>query len=372
MKKKKLTRAARVFAFCLSTILLFCALSDGMISLEITSTSSIKGLYHQKEDSLDALVIGASEVYTSYAPTIAWEKYGYTSYSLACPSAPGNVYKYFLAEALKTQKPKVVAFEINGFLVNDDYFKSESRLRKSVDNLKWSKNKVDMINNLIPKESRRSYFFPLEAYHDEWRHPARITSNLGVRFFMALHGANYTKGYGSRSTILKQKKRSRDGKFCFTKLGESYLRDLLEYCKGQGLENVVFYRAPHARYKKNRESLDKVFEIVESYGYQTIDYDRDLSELGISLKKDFYDKEHLNAYGVEKFTTIFGEYLSTQFDLKSEHTQAVVDDWNLSAKKTNAMLEECRADIDSGVERQYSELNIYYNPDMTVDEEQMD
>ena len=48
-------------------------------------------------------------------------KYGFTSYGLSFAAMPGSLYKTVTQRALKTQTPKLVVFEINGFLSSEKY-----------------------------------------------------------------------------------------------------------------------------------------------------------------------------------------------------------------------------------------------------------
>lgn len=69
-------------------------------------------------------------------------------------------------------------------------------------------------------------------------------------------------------------------KLYFTDKSRAYMTDLLEYCKAQGVEKVLFARFPHEKKVKNPQVLCDVKELVESYGYdlQALKEIRNLSE----------------------------------------------------------------------------------------------
>ena len=81
----------------------------------------IRGYFKEPQNTVDVLLIGASEVYTGFNSPLAWEKYGFTSYGLSFAAMPGSLYKTVTQRALKTQTPKLVVFEINGFLHSEKY-----------------------------------------------------------------------------------------------------------------------------------------------------------------------------------------------------------------------------------------------------------
>ena len=49
---------------------------------DAVNIATIEGFYKEPKDSIDVMMIGASEVYADYSATEAWKNYGYTSYSL--------------------------------------------------------------------------------------------------------------------------------------------------------------------------------------------------------------------------------------------------------------------------------------------------
>ena len=99
-------------------------------------------------------MIGASEVYADYSATEAWKNYGYTSYSLGVSGVPGSLYKSMLREALTRQHPKVVVFEVNGFLQNDSYYDRTVKLHSWIDNIHNEENRFDTYKRLCQRMSR--------------------------------------------------------------------------------------------------------------------------------------------------------------------------------------------------------------------------
>lgn len=167
MKKKTL----KLIAFLAAAMFVFYGISEMSKDINRTCIASIKGFYTEPKDSLDVVIIGASEVYTGYCPTQAWKEHGFTSYDFTSMGLPGNLYKSMLKEVMREQNPKLVVFEINGFIQNEDYFKGSGRSHKYIDSMKLSKNWYDTIKENIPEESQGDYFFPIATYHDNWKYP---------------------------------------------------------------------------------------------------------------------------------------------------------------------------------------------------------
>ena len=68
------------------------------------------------ENTVDAVVIGASTVYRYYDSMEAWEKYGISSYAYGIAGAVGENTIFSLKDLLKHQSPKVALIEVRGFL----------------------------------------------------------------------------------------------------------------------------------------------------------------------------------------------------------------------------------------------------------------
>ena len=79
----------------------------------------VEGFYQEERDSLDAVFTGASDIYTSFMPGRAYEKYGFTSYLLASESITSEGVITAVKEVVRTQHPSLIIIEANAFLYGD-------------------------------------------------------------------------------------------------------------------------------------------------------------------------------------------------------------------------------------------------------------
>lgn len=352
----------RLAGFAALFVVLFLIVSDLMSVSDCTSLANIKGFYMEPKNSIDVAMIGPSEFYADYSPTQAWQQFGYTSYSLAVAGVPGNLYKSMLKEVQKRQNPKLVVFEVNGFLQDDSYFEREGQLHTWIDNMPWSQNKIDTIREVIPEKERYAYYCSLAAAHNNWKAPEQLLGCAAVKAHMDFNGYSYTKGFGTTTKKSNKVKNCKQKKLSYTTLSQSYLNDLLTYCKDSGVKNVLFVRFPHGRKLKNPEVMDQIAQTVESYGYDFLNLNDDFDEIGIDADHDFYNVEHLNVNGMQKLTNYFGGYLTAHYDLSGAHDEKLTAYWNSCADKTASLLAECESDLDAGIERRYYELSVYLKP----------
>ena len=71
----------------------------------------MRGFYQEEENSIDVLMLGSCNIYSSYSPIIAYDKSGITSYVYASPDQELVISYHYLKEALKTQDIKLVVLE---------------------------------------------------------------------------------------------------------------------------------------------------------------------------------------------------------------------------------------------------------------------
>ena len=122
---------------------------------------------------------------------------------------------------------------------------------------------------------------------------------------------------------------------------EQTLRDFCERAKQLGVENVLFVRFPHRTVLSDPSVLSQLADIVREYGYGFLNCDEQMDSIGLELDGDFCDNEHMNVFGMEKFTAWFGQYLSEQYDLTAAHSDKVTAEWARCAEFVAHMLPIC-------------------------------
>ena len=145
--RSKTKTVVRVIAFLLVAALLYGALSRLLAVNDATEQQYVHSFYLEPKNSLDVMILGASETFTDYCAPLAWQHAGFTSYPLAVSAAQGTMYPSMLREAARRQTPGVYVVEVNGFLYTaeerDEF--SHAALRKWIDTIPLSANKLDTI-----------------------------------------------------------------------------------------------------------------------------------------------------------------------------------------------------------------------------------
>ena len=169
MKKKVIN----FIAFWLIFLLMF----QGVSKVLIPKWNDIPGVpgtrtedfYSQEKNTMDAMLFGSSFIYYSISPLPIWDHYGITSYSFGNPGQRIWMSYYYMEEAFKYQKPKVVFFEVGNAHVEEQA--KESWNRQNLDYLPMSLTKWKAIQSVTSgtSETFASYLFTGLRYHDRWQ-----------------------------------------------------------------------------------------------------------------------------------------------------------------------------------------------------------
>lgn len=139
------------------------------------TTVTYKEFYDMEEDTVDVIFLGSSAVATSYIPQELYNRYGIRSFNLGCEQQNLVMSYYWLKEALRYHKLSAVVLDCNQvftFMENEILNCSEELTRKAMDNMKFSKNKMETIHTICSfdsKQTRLSYVLPIVRFHTRWK-----------------------------------------------------------------------------------------------------------------------------------------------------------------------------------------------------------
>ena len=300
----------------------------------MTSEYHVRSFYKEPSNTLDVAVIGCSEVYADFSPPIAYEQSGFTSYNLACSGTPPCLYKSMLMEFCRDQKPQAVVFEVNGFFYNEEFALTEANMRNWLDNIKYSRQWASDIIDYVPDGEKFDYFLPICKYHDNWQRPSGQLERLKTMAKIISSDGSLMKSFGTRTTnnsvIHTFKRRA----LRVTDFGRECLIDLMDYCKEQGIKNVLFIRAPHRQKLASATSADLEKTITDA-GFDFLDCDKIHDQIGIVDDDDFYNEDHMNVFGNEKFTKYLSDYVVEKYDIKTDHSEKTDKQWQKCVDYTN-------------------------------------
>lgn len=306
--KRNLTLLARSACF----LVLLCALLLGASHLFMPKNNHksfgvsdgellANGILGEKEHSIDVLVLGDSEAYSSISPMQMWSEHGFTSYLCSTPAQPLYDSYRFLRQALGRQSPKVVVLETNAI------FRSYK------------------LNDYLL--SRAKNMFPVLRYHDRWK--ALSVNDFGKQleytFTDDLKGFRYNPAVAAAST--KNYMQPTDRKAAIPALNETCLQDMLALCQDSGAQLLLVSTPSTINW--NRARHNRIAAFAEENDLPYIDMNTMPDEVPIDWARDTRDRgDHLNYAGAVKVSSFLGKYLQNTYELPNRRDAAHYHSWN--------------------------------------------
>lgn len=377
--KKIAVRSVKILSLLLALAICIGFLQTYVLCHADQNRERVRGFYLEDKDSLDVVLIGASDVYAGFSSLYAYKNYGFTSYPVATQSNVVLSYKTQIKEAIKQQHPKLIVVEINGALYGKESdLTKEANFRNYADNIPMSYNKYELISE--NKDSNQlEYYLPIVKYHSVWNDFPKGLAWSYTLLRDDIRGYNYLKGSKSRSVQFKPKEKTYndtllndDGKDDFSPNSEKCFRELLEFCKSEDI-NVVFTRFPHivnkstyARFHRSNTAGD----IISEYGFKYYNFEREFEKTGLDINKDFYNYDHLNVYGQQKFTDYFCKILTGELGItESDLTESQREEWDTCAKYYDAYY---KYNDDCIKNNQAKDISEYFSNIEIMEEKYMD
>ncbi len=294
------------------------------------SRQIFNGFYAEEEDTLDGVYLGASPVNRFWAAPYAYERTGIAVYNLGIASMPFVYNESVIEEILKTQNPKFFLIDLRWFKRTEDYV-TETHVRNVSDSMRFlSWNRIKGINAVLDyygqgendlDYERLHYYFPIVKYHSRWQADDFYKEDL-----LLTRTTRDTKGFLMTDTnTFKQLKEPLYPEYTkkktpVTDATQEVLDDFLDYCDSLPM-NVVFTLSPYPVEKEDLEHLNWAIKTVRDRGYEVINCctEKAAEEMDLDWQYDFYDEQHVNIQGAEKFTEHVLDRLQDDYDDLEDH-----------------------------------------------------
>ena len=259
------------------------------------------GILAEKDDSIDILIVGDSEAYTSIIPLKLWEDCGYTSYLCCTPAQNLSDSAYFTYLGLKNQSPKIVILEA------DNIFRE--------------------VPVLSAFEKATNLTVPLLKYHDRWK-------ELKLEDFSSLPNytwTDYLKGYKFTDSIkeadstkyMRDSSKSTD----IPLANKQYVETIKKYCEYKGAE-LIIVSTPSVR-NWNYEKHNSLVEFAEEQDIEFLDLNVFKDIINIDWKHDSKDGgDHLNYYGAIKVTDYLEDYFKDMNIFEDHRNDEYYSGWD--------------------------------------------
>ncbi len=292
-----------------------------------TNRSSYMGLY-AAQDTLDVVCIGASSMYSYWAPMDAWAEYGIASYNLANASAAPEAMLPMLKEVLQYQSPALIVVDLRRFYTTSQT-RTEVQVRNTTDSMLYSWRRTQLIASLVPthlaegEENTLAYYlFDIAKYHDNWKTltienlaaSTNVVENRLKGFRLMYEADASLENFDDYSQHATATPPDEDTLALFS--------EFLDYASSIEAE-VLFVVTPYDEPQEAREVYNYYQQLIQAQGMGYLNANDFREEMGLTnTAANYYDGLHANLYGAEKYTSFLGAYLTAHYDLPDRSTDA--------------------------------------------------
>lgn len=266
-------------------------------------------LEKEPRESIDLLVLGDSESYTSISPMQVYNETGITTY-VAGQSGQNMAEMYHMFEtAMKTQTPKAIMIETHALI--------------------HSKGSAYDLQNMGTELAQTC--FPVFSYHNLWKgrlagESARVSAWKGFRVKSGVRACLDTKKYMKPTDHIRM-----------VPSGNRAIFDkILKECKDKNIE-VVLYSAP-SPVNYSYANHNGIALLAQESGVPYLDLNLETADIGIDWLRDTMDAgDHLNISGAEKTTQYLIPFLQS-LNLPDHRGQKAYAAWDHLAGKYDSQV----------------------------------
>lgn len=338
-KKTIIKRCAGVIGFCLILLLVL-----GRVYKILSWKDSAGGyftpvetFYGLDEDMVDVLFLGSSHCYCSIISSRLWDDYGIAGCSLSISGQDFASSYYWLKEALKTQKPKVVCLEMyyagfHGYLI-------EGNLYRNILPYHISSNYMQMVRDMTDEESgslqteagivdegdRSSFLAKWPVIHTRYRELQRQDFTGPDILYMGF-SALIDGMHQSPITWTTDGSEPYEGDEILEIEEEKWLRKIIELTKANDIELCLFL-APMTVSREDQMRMNYVGALAEEEGIPFLNFVDLREEVKIDPQQDFLDGGHVNYRGGAKVTDAIGRFLVQNYTMEDHRGDKKYELW---------------------------------------------
>ncbi len=263
-------------------------------------SATANGILGEKDNTIDVVVVGDSESFTSIIPMKLFKEYGITTYlcGTSGQSLPESL--EFVYKAMKKQSPKLVILEAHNIYTD--------------------------VPITAPIAKVAQHILPVIKYHNRWK-------NLNTNDFFEKVEYTWTdeqKGFYDTTNV---KEADSSNYMTYSNKVASiptenklYVKALNEYCKKNNAQLLILSTPSTLCW--NYEYHNGIEEFAKKEDIQFLDMNLEQENLKIDWKKDTRDAgDHLNHFGAIKTTEFLGKYISINYKIEDHREDENYNKW---------------------------------------------
>jgi hypothetical protein len=310
MKTGNQKHVARSILFIALLLLQLFALSRGFApknkgKYEGMQDPVANGILSEPAGTIDVLVLGDSESYTSVIPMKLWKEHGIASYICGTPGQKLYYTQDFLKKGFQNQSPKIVLLETNAIFRKFSFYSEFAR--------------------------KLGRTIPIFEYHNRWKYMGKYRPSSPTAYTGTTQAKGYEYSLVTASADASNYMKESSKRAAIPERNIGYLEEMKRFCDEKGAK-LVFYSSP-STINWNMARHNAISTLAEKMGVTYLDLNRMQKEIPINWKTDTRDKgDHLNYLGAEKVTSYLGNWLANEGGVPNRTQENRYAIWNRDAQ----------------------------------------
>lgn len=352
-----------IFCFLIWEVFIHCTYMFRDTNRE--GRQNIIGFYDEKENSLDVVVVGASCVYRYWDCMHAWKSYGITSYDYSVGSMSPAATIFAIKDIQKTQNPQVIVFDVRKILSR--FPDTIGGIWGTIDSYDYNVNRLDAVRyysrlNGVPLKDMWPKIVDIITYHDN--HDA-LASKLNWQLWdnridESLDKEGFYKGFAiaSEHVFAKQPPYAlTEETMALDEQMETVYLDILEYCKTNEVP-ILLVASPFAVTKEDAAQFNRMEEIAQEYDIPFFNTNKYYEEMDLDFSTDFYDLNHVNIYGAEKYTDFLARYITENYEFPNVSDKMSNSAWENVYEKYDLETKTAKETLQNTIDDKYRTFEI--------------
>lgn len=326
--KKHIIPIIKIVIFFIIFMFLFITVTYIMKPSSV-DLDNVAGFYGEKTNSLDMVYIGGSASFVYWEPLRSYEKEGVASYDFGANTIKAETYIYLVKEVLKKQSPEVIVIDARAFQYRDkEQQPTEVAYRNILTGTPFSIEKVKFIEKYVPsvlKQDTLTYHFDLIKYH---RSPIGADYRTAIKMMFQSY-ENPLKGFYFVPKVAPITKHEfeTDKETPMEEDTVEILDELLSYLKTTN-QKFLFVVSPYEELEQHRENFNYIERKVKEAGFDFLNANLYLDVMQLDFDTDFYNENHVNIFGADKYTDFLTTYLKEHYNLPDRREDKEYKSWN--------------------------------------------
>ena len=301
-------------AFGLGLVMILSGLSYLFVPKSNTMDAGMEeptanGIQGEPPNTIDVVVLGDSESYTSISPLLIWRDTGYTSYVCGSGGQYLSYSKTLLERAFETQTPKLVILETLCIY-----------------------RKIPTKTVLVDEVSR---YLPVFRYHNRWKSVSQLTQGSSAKHSTPYKGYQYNGNVSAAdaSAYMTQADNAAE----IPLVNRLLVEQIQQLCEANGAKLLLLSTPSTVNWNYQRHN--GIQALAEDLDLEYIDLNTMPQDVPIDWSTDTYDRgDHLNHSGCMKVTEFLSKYLegTRMFSDRRGHSQYA--NWNTLLQEYEATI----------------------------------